>query len=206
VTWEREKGWGTGLPRVTTTELVWVDEAPALEGTTSILLISGLCAEERWRAVLGEGARLRGPALLPGRTSSGRMRPWPGRARKRDGEAEEPLGDRHLGSRVPAAWGPAIGMNMLCRAPTPGTVLGLVRSGPGLGPRLRWPTGEKASAGVPLRLPDSDTNMLAASILAASRSSAEFRDFCPLEPPMLLMPGLGVTSPSEAPRKSAELP
>jgi hypothetical protein len=159
-----------------------------------------------WRA-LEEGARLRATALL-GLNSSGLMRPWRGLVSSLEGDAEEPLGDLQRGSTpwLPAPCGPAMGMNMLWRAPTPGTVLGLARWGRGLGPSCRWLTGEKASAGVPLLLPDSDTSMLAASILAASKSSAEVLDLRLLEPPMLPSPGLGVTSPSEEPRKRAEPP
>lgn len=73
-----------------------------------------------------EGARVRATLLL-GRTSSGRIRPWPGLDRKWEGDAAEPEGDLQRGSRLPAVVGPAMGMNMLCLAPTPGNVLGLVR-------------------------------------------------------------------------------
>lgn len=69
-------------------------------------------------------------ATFVGRTNSGLIKPCPGLFKNRDGigEADVPPGDLHRGSSAPPApAGPAIGMNMLCLAPTPGTVLGLER-------------------------------------------------------------------------------
>ena len=76
-------------------------------------------------------------ATFVGRTNSGLIRPWPGLFKNREdtGDADVPPGDLHRGSSAPPApAGPAMGMNMLCLAPTPGTVLGLERWwGEGLG-------------------------------------------------------------------------
>ena len=114
-------------------------------------------------------------ATFVGRTNSGRIKPCPGLFKNLDGigEAEVPPGDLHLGSSAPPfPAGPAMGINILCLAPTPGNVFGLESCcGEGLGP-IRT-VGENASAGVPLREPERETSMFAASILAASESSED---------------------------------
>jgi hypothetical protein len=66
-------------------------------------------------------------ATFVGLTISGLITPWPvcfATNLGGIGDAEDPPGDFHLGSIAEA--GPAIGMNILCLAPTPGIVFGLV--------------------------------------------------------------------------------